>query len=59
MSEFVFKNLSLKLSEFVCAFHRAAPGLNPKHTIYAFINLNLNIEKTKINRKRGQDWPIF
>ena len=24
-------------SGFVCAFHPAAPGLSPKHTIYAFI----------------------
>ena len=26
----------------VCAFHPAAPGSSPKHTIYAFINLHLN-----------------
>ena len=25
------------LSGFVCTFHPAAPGLTPKHTIYAFI----------------------
>ena len=40
----------------------AAPGSNPKQPIYAFINLNLNLncdmlKKTKINRKRGRDWP--
>ena len=36
------------------------PGLNPKHTIYAFFNLywNCNKKRTKINKKR-QDWPIF
>ena len=31
-----------KLSGFVRAFHPAAPGSNSKHTIYAFINLNLS-----------------
>ena len=25
------------LSGFVCAFHSAAPGSNPKHTIYDFL----------------------
>ena len=44
-----------QLSEFVCAFHPATPGSNPKHTIYAFINLNLNC----IMLKRGRDWPVF
>ena len=40
---------------FVCAYHSAAPGSNPKHTIYAFFNLYYwnCIEKiTKINKKR-------
>ena len=27
-----------KLSGYVCAYHPAAPGLSPKHAIYAFIN---------------------
>ena len=33
---------------------------NPKHTMYAFLNLyywNCNEKRTKIN-KRGRDWPI-
>ena len=31
------------LSGFVCTFDPAALGSNPKHTIYAFINSNLNL----------------
>ena len=27
------------LSGFVCAFHPAALGLSPKHTVYALVNL--------------------
>ena len=30
---------SSKLFGFVCAYHPAARGSNPKHTIYAFFNL--------------------
>ena len=33
---------------FVCAFHPAARDSNPKHIIYAFINLNLNCGMLKI-----------
>ena len=42
------------LSGLVCAFHPAALGLSPKHTIYAFIHLlkYCTVEKTKINKKR-------
>ena len=42
------------LRGFVCAYHPAAPGLDPKHTIYAFFNLywNCNEKRTKINKKR-------
>ena len=38
------------LSGFVCTFHPAAPGSNPKHTIYAFINLNLNLRCDMLKR---------
>ena len=42
------------LSGFICAFHPAAPGLSPKHTISVFINLlNFNVVKTKINKKEA------
>ena len=43
-----------KIRGFVCAYHPAAPGSNPKHTIYAFFNLywNCNENRTKINKKR-------
>ena len=37
------------------------PGLNPKHTVYAFFNLsywNCNKGRTKINIKR-RIWPIY
>ena len=54
--------MALKLSGFVCTFTQAAPGLNPKHTIYAFINFKLELwrfEKTKTSRKRGRDWSTF
>ena len=40
---------------FVCAYHPAAPGSNPNHTIYAFFNMYYwnCIEKiTRINKKR-------
>ena len=42
---------------FVCAYHPAAPGSNPKHTNYAFFNLyywNCNGKRTKINKKRPE-----
>ena len=38
------------------------PGSNPMKTMYAFIKLNLNcdgLKNTKVNRKRGRDWPIL
>ena len=28
------------LSEYICTYHPAAPGSSPKHTFYAFINLD-------------------
>ena len=37
---------------FVWAFHPAAPGLNPKHTIYPFINLNLNLSCDMLKRRK-------
>ena len=48
-----------QLSGFVCAFHSAVPGSNPKHAIYAFsIYSSLlyyicpcNEKRTKINKK--------
>ena len=36
-----------QLSGFACAFRTAAPGSNPKYTIYTFINLNLNCDMLK------------
>ena len=33
-----------QLSGFVCTFHAAALGSNPKHTIYAFLKLYLNCD---------------
>ena len=42
---------------FVCAYDPTAPGSNPNHTIYAFINLyySNHIEKiTNINKKRPE-----
>ena len=45
---------------FSCAYHPAAPGSNPNHTIYTFFNLyywNCNEKRTKINKKRP-DWPV-
>ena len=41
-----------KLSGFVCAFHPATPGSNPKHTIYAFFNLNLNLSCDMLKRRK-------
>ena len=44
-----------KLRGFICAYHPAAPGSNPKHTIYAFFNLyywNCIKKITKVNKKR-------
>ena len=48
-----------QLSGFICAYHPAAPGSNPKHTIYAFFNLyrNCNEKRTKIKKRPGL--PIF
>ena len=42
----LFTNYSTNNSScgFVCAFHPAAPGSSPKHTIYAFFNLYLSFE---------------
>ena len=28
------------LSEYICTYHPAAPGSSPKHTFYAFNNLD-------------------
>ena len=50
-----------QLCGFVCAYHPAAPGLNLKHTIYAFIQfvlLKLYWEKDENKQKRDRDWPI-
>ena len=44
-----------KLCGFICAYHPAALGSNPKHTIYTFFNLyywNCDEKRTKINKKR-------
>ena len=44
------------LSGFVCAFHPAAPGSIPKHTIYAYVYMLISelchVEKTKINKEK-------
>ena len=46
-----------KLSGFVCAYHPAAPGSSPKHTIYAFsfivFVLYLSFEKNKNKQKEA------
>ena len=50
--KFEFKWL---LRGYVCVYHPAAAGSNPKHTIYAFFNLyywNCIEEIMKINKKR-------
>ena len=36
--------MSPLLGGFVCAFHPATLGSSPKHTIYAFIIINQNLE---------------
>ena len=50
-----------QLRGFVCAYHPTAPGSNPKHTIYAFFNLDWDCggKRKKIKQKRVRDWPIF
>ena len=56
-----------QLSGFVCAFHHAAPGSTPKHSIYAFIIYSENlyyicpcvVKKDENKPKRGRVWPIF
>ena len=57
-----------QLSGFVCTFHPAAPGLSPKHTIYAFsidivqiVNLLLELE-CEVNENKQKEagiGPIF
>ena len=49
------------LRGFICAYHPAAPGSNPKHTIYAFFQFVLDMcwEGNEHKQKRGRDWPIF
>ena len=56
-----------QLSGFVFVFHLAAPGSNPKHTIYAFsiyivqtvyLSIEFEREKNENKTKRGRDWPI-
>ena len=46
---------------FICAYHPAALGSNPKHTIYAFpiCIIEIVMKKDENKQKRGQDWPIF
>ena len=51
----MYNNLMGGRHSFVCAYHPAAPGSNPNHTIYAFFNMYYwnCIEKiTRINKKR-------
>ena len=49
-------------SGFICAYHPAAPGSSPKHTIYAFISYSqivcfiCHVKRTNI---KGRVWPIF
>ena len=52
-----------QLSGFVCTYHYAASGSNPKHTIYTFLVklctiLSLCLEKDNNKQKRGRNWPI-
>ena len=46
-----------QLCGFICAFHPAAPGSNPKHTNYAFINLNWDMMKRRKQTEKGRDFP--
>ena len=50
------------LSGFVCAFHHAALGSTPKHSIYAFIIYSeicpCVVKKNENKPKRGRVWPI-
>ena len=52
-----------QLSGFICAYHPAAPGLSPKHTIYAFsfivFVLYLSFEKNKNKQKEAGFGPFF
>ena len=68
---FIFSFIAINpplLRGFVCTYHLAALGSNPKHTIYLCIfqfkllKLKLYLlewEKDENKRKRGRDWPIF
>ena len=50
------------LSGFVCAFHLATQGFKSQAHHLHFYQFKFElwtVEKTKINRKRGLDWPIF
>ena len=48
------------LSGFVCAYHPAAPGSSPKHTIYGFIVfvLYLSCEKDE-NKQKEAGFGLF
>ena len=52
-----------QLSGFVCTYHPAAPGLSPKHTIYAFsfivFVLYLSFEKNENKHKEVGFGPFF
>ena len=55
--------LGAAISGFVCAYHPAAPGLSPKHAIYAFsfivFVLYLSCEKNKNKQKEAGFDPFF
>ena len=62
----ILPRLQQPLSDWLCKYHvkklGAALGSDPKHTIYAFIDLNLNcdmLKKTKINRKEAGIGPFL
>ena len=46
------RGVAMLVSGFVCAFHHATLGLNPKHIIYAFFNLNFNLSCDVLKRRK-------
>ena len=59
--EYLFWRLPLLLG-IICAYHPAAMGSNPKHTIYAFFNWyywNCNEKRTKIKEKEVGIGPFL
>ena len=45
-----------KLSGFICAFHPVAPGLIPKHTIYAIVIYIQNVLYLSCEKNKKGGW---